>query len=324
MDSKQVNKNGNAGADGQRHRELISMLRDLVNEKGRAGTARLLGVDRKTVRRAYDSGQLTDHMAGALERLVGGEKEEESAEAPGEESIEERVEQLEEDVAELSESVEALRSQVEGAGAEEEVEGVEDEGVGCSQDSASKGITVREGESMTSSAVPSVEGLDAMRRRMPRREDPELITEHPAEDDPEVYGPAWPLVEEWRRVRDGHAHQGRCLSWLVTQERLLVLELAMLEEHTLTLPPETQPLRGFGRRGQTSWRHKALHDTWKALRRRRMLRWVRRGPDLGHVVGLGREGCGESEDTAVGNQGPDIGSVVEIGGEGLGMRLLSK
>ena len=33
-----------------------------------------------------------------------------------------------------------------------------------------------------------------------------------------------------------------------------MLVLAMLEEHGLTLPPERQPLRGFGRRGQTTHR----------------------------------------------------------------------
>ena len=55
----------------------------------------------------------------------------------------------------------------------------------------------------------------------------------------------------------------------------------MLEEHGLTLPPETQPLIGFRRRGQTSWRHTALNDTREALHRRRMLRWVRRVVTLG-------------------------------------------
>ena len=50
----------------------------------------------------------------------------------------------------------------------------------------------------------------------------------------------------------------------------------MLEEHGLTLPPEKQPLRGFGRDGQTSWRRTALGDTRKALARRKLLRWVRR------------------------------------------------
>ena len=45
-----------------------------------------------------------------------------------------------------------------------------------------------EGESPVHSAVPSVEGLSSKKRWMPKREDPELVTEAPAEDDPEVYG----------------------------------------------------------------------------------------------------------------------------------------
>ena len=106
--------------------------------------------------------------------------------------------------------------------------------------------------------------------------DPEIVTVQPADDDVEVYGAAWPLVEEWRSLRADHPNQGSSLSWLTTQERLLVLELAMLEEHGLTLPPEKQPLRGFGRDGQTSWRRTALTDTRKALARRKLLRWVRR------------------------------------------------
>ena len=124
-------------------------------------------------------------------------------------------------------------------------------------------------------------GLGAKKPFRERPFDPEIVTENPAEDDAEVYGPAWPLVEEWRMLRAGHPHQGRTMSWLVTEERLLVLELAMLEEHGLTLPPEKQPLRGFGRKGQTGWRWTALRDTRVALRKRELLRWVRRVLTLG-------------------------------------------
>ena len=46
---------------------MRSMFRDMVKKESRAGTARLLGVDRKTVRRAHDPRSLTDHVAGALE-----------------------------------------------------------------------------------------------------------------------------------------------------------------------------------------------------------------------------------------------------------------
>ena len=103
--------------------------------------------------------------------------------------------------------------------------------------------------------------------------DPEIVTVERADDDMEIYGDAWPLVEEWRRLRVGHPKRGRSLSWLTNEERLLVLVLAMLEEHGLTLPPERQPLRGFGRRGQTTHRWTALADT--RVRLRKLLRWVR-------------------------------------------------
>ena len=46
-----------------------------------------------------------------------------------------------------------------------------------------------------------------------------------------------------------HSSKGRLV---VIEERPLTLEMAMLEEHGLTLPPEKQPLWGFGRKGQTS------------------------------------------------------------------------
>ena len=39
------------------------------------------------------------------------------------------------------------------------------------------------------------------------------------------------------------------------------MELALLEEHGMTLPPEKQPLRGFDRNGQVNWRRTALSDT---------------------------------------------------------------
>ena len=55
-----------------------------------------------------------------------------------------------------------------------------------------------------------------------------------------------------------------------------MLELAMLEDHGLTLPSKKQPLRGFGRKGQTTHRWEALADTRVALRKRKLLRWVRR------------------------------------------------
>ena len=114
-----------------------------------------------------------------------------------------------------------------------------------------------------------------------RREYPELVTLEPAEDDGEVFGDAWPLIVEWRGLKDTHPNRGSSLSWLVTEERFLSVELALLEEHGMTLPPETYPLKGFDRNGQLNWRRTALYDTRRARAKREVLRWVRRILTLG-------------------------------------------
>ena len=114
-----------------------------------------------------------------------------------------------------------------------------------------------------------------------RREYPDLATREPAPDDEEIFGEAWSLIVEWRGLKDAHPNEGKGLEWLAAQERLLELELALLEEHGMTLPPEKQPLRGLDRSGQTSWRRTALYDTRRARRKAELLRKVRRVVTLG-------------------------------------------
>ena len=65
-------------------------------------------------------------------------------------------------------------------------------------------------------------------------------------------------MAEWRELKDTHPDGGKGLAWLEGEERLLVIEVALLTEFGLTLPPETEPLRGFGRAGQINWRRTAL------------------------------------------------------------------
>ena len=107
-----------------------------------------------------------------------------------------------------------------------------------------------------------------------RRKYPELATREPADDDEAAFGPAWPLIVEWRGLKDSHPNQGKGLSWLVAEERLMEVEVALLEEHGLTLPPETQPLRGLERGSQLNWRRAALYDTRRARVKRELLRRV--------------------------------------------------
>ena len=277
MTDKPVNKNEEALEDGERHRRLSSLLGDLVKRRGRMETAKLLGVNYKTVVRAEESGRITDRMSQALDKLLG---ENEGAEVPGKGTLEDRIERLEGEVGELRDRVEALEPIAEGESADNPVA---EEGWARVQDrNDGDGVRNEDGEvAREAEAIPPVPGMRQTKPMTGREFDPEMVTEEPADEDAEVYGPAWPLVEEWRRLRANHPNRGKSMSWLLTEERLLVLELAMLEEHGLTLPPETQPLRGFGRRGQTGWRRTALYDTRRSLRKRKMLRWVRRAFTLG-------------------------------------------
>ncbi len=255
----EVQDEGNAagGPDVEKLRRirLSGFLRELVREEGKMEAAELLGVNYKTLVRAEETGKITGRMGDALERLLG------TGDDP--------------EVAKLRERVEALEGGVEAL-AKELRDGLGEIRDAVAGSAASQGQDHAQDGDHDDGAAPPVAGLRPRQPFTERRLDPEIVTEEPAEDDQEVYGDAWPLVEEWRRLRADHPHRGKSLSWLTTEERLLVLELAMLEEHGLTLPPEKQPLRGFGRKGQTTHRWKALADTRVALRKRKLLRWVRK------------------------------------------------
>ncbi len=260
----------------RRHR-LREFLRDLIRQEGKMEAAELLGVNHKTLTRAEESGEMTGRMSDALELLLRRADDAEVA-------------RLREAVRVMEERLAALEGGGDAPDAEEaEGEGGEDEANTQAQekqedDTETQAEDGKDGEGaalLSERPAPQVVQLRPVNPDTLRPFDPEIVTVEPADDDVEIYGDAWPLVEEWRSLRAGHPNQGSSLSWLTTQKRLLELELAMLEEHRLTLPPEKQPLRGFGRSGQTSWRRTALADTRKALVRRKLLRWVRRILTLG-------------------------------------------
>lgn len=271
-DEAQAEGNGGLDAEKLRWQRLRGFLRELVRDEGRMEAAELLGVAYRTLVKAEESGEITGRMGDALERLsnVGDNPEvTQLKESVGE--VEARMAALEDGMEaltkELRDGLGEMRAAVSGAA---DIRGQGEER-GEANDAAGK-----EADPSEAWTAPPVAGLRPKKPFRVRRKEPEVVTVEPADDDMEVYGDAWPLIEEWRSLRADHPSQGSSLSWLTTHERLLVLELAMLEERGLTLPPETQALRGFGRRGQTSWRWKALGDTRRALARRKLLRWVRR------------------------------------------------
>ena len=278
---------GGEDPDAERRERLYRFLCELVAREGRMEATVLLGVNYRTLVKAEESGEMTGRMSDALERLLltwdggaeDGDGEEDGEPEPGGD-LAQRVEALE---AGLEELARELRS---GLDSIRDAVGDAAKGDPSVKPGKPEAVQAKDGDrgapAQSPPTPPPVAGLGAGRPARLRRVDPELVTREPAEDDPEVYGDAWPLVKEWRELKDRLPARGRSLSWLTGYERLLTLELSMLEEHELTLPPQKQPVRdSLSRRDHTRWRWKALDRTQVSIRKRKLLRWLRRLLTLG-------------------------------------------
>ena len=239
---------------------LAALLHQLVRTRGYKGAGRVLGVDPRTVTASVREG-MSRRVRDQVERMLvdkdGGARD-----------------QLDEAVAELSGYVDGLKGQV--AGLESELR----EGMNALGETHAQGMRRLEqrlvlGENRVGgpAGLPTPAPVEAVASR---RRYPDLVTTDPADDDEDAFGDAWPLVEEWRRLWDGHPAQGKGLAWVSTRQRILEVEVAMLEDHGLTLPPETEPLRGLDRGAQLNWRVQALRNLRKRRARLELLARLRR------------------------------------------------
>ena len=254
---------------------LRALLNDLVNDLGPVKAAAELGIDRKTLWRSEGAGQMSARLVEALERML----------------LERAVAAMEED----RETVRALAERV--AGLERQLAAAPDTagnnngnggGVDGAVADALRGEFAQEIQRLERrlearrGGAPDVgSGGSRTGRAGSQRRYPDVVTWQPAGDDEQVYGAAWPLVDEWRRLWAGHSPSGRGLSWVSRRERILELEVAMLEAHGLTLPQETTPLRGLDRNAQLSWRERELAGVKGKRARLELLRWARRVLTLG-------------------------------------------
>ncbi|MDE2823893.1 MAG: hypothetical protein OXK79_10355 [Chloroflexota bacterium] len=235
------------------HLRLMSLLNELVRDRGNKGAARVLGIDRRTVAASVRSGFLSDRTREALERaLVEGDGTSESRERRDLEELCQRMEAFEE---EMRGAVEAVRGDVETMGKEHArttrlVESLFGH-VGVAGDAGS-GVLAPDGRGRSDAMIES------------SREYPELVTREPAQDDEEVYADAWPLVNEWRTL-ELRREVGTKLERARTRERIMELEIEMIDEQDLTLPPANSPMHPPEKRVHLGWRIKTLDD----LRRER-------------------------------------------------------
>ena len=277
MEPEKGGIDGSKSVRDMHHLRLMSLLQEQVRDHGRKRAAEILGVDRRTLDTALDQGMLTRRIRGALERaLQSGVGSAAAQQRDRNDKLEDRLGDLEGLVEEQGKEMREGRRAAEG-----EIKKLrEEQAQGLRRiERVVAGLNASGGDS--EEEVKS-SGPRPGKQASLRREYPELVTLDPADDDADVFGDAWELVQEWRDLKETHPNEGKGLDWLLTEERFLAVELALLEEHGLTLPPARFPLRGFDRNGQTGWRRKALEDTRRKVTRRRLLEWAR------HVLTLAR------------------------------------
>ena len=267
---------GTEGGDAEKEhvQSLMALLHEVVRREGsRKGAARALGIDRRTVGACMDGGGMTWRLREALERgLRDGVGSSAARHRRRHDALERRVEGL---AKELHEGLDAVKGEVkvlceEQSGALAKIEGKLTR-LETTRESTAEPAEAQDATGDAPEKAPATDKPSA-RARYPRRLHPELVTKEPAPDDEEVFGAAWPLIEEWREIwKAGHTGTGKGFAWLETEERVRSLEVALLKEHGMTLPPETEPLHGLYRSTQLTWRRDTLHEVRRALAWRYLL-----------------------------------------------------
>ena len=252
-----------------RELHMTALLNDVVGELGQVKAAERLGIDRKTLWRCMTTGKRTPRLSDALERLLLS-RDLSAAMRQGK-----RVEVVVDRVSALEEK---LRSGLEAVVGE--VKAMREEHARAMRHVERRLVRLEAARNGTEGASPEGAGTEPSKRRyVPGRTYPQLVTEEAEPDEDMVYGDAAPVVVEWRRARD-EFHKalktGTALDRTEVQERMLELEVAIVEEHGLTLPPATFPWDEFDRRDQLWERQQDLMRVRVKRNRALLRRWLRR------------------------------------------------
>ena len=262
---------------------LIVLLERMVREQGQAGAAERLGVNYKTVAAALETRNLSRRMTHALElQLLSEDNPVSQRHEDRITATDERLDVLEIVVKELSASIEQLRTLLDTHLVEQNrVNRILERRLGVDPRVGREAADVgnRKPVKRGNGGMPALT-IEAPARptrpTFPRRDYDEIVTVEPANDDSYVYGKAWSLVRKWRMLRRNHPIRGRTLSWMDRQERLLTVELELLNEHGLTLPPDAQPIDDPWCRHVTEWRLRDRRAVRRRILCRKLLRWIRR------------------------------------------------
>ena len=246
---------------------LLALLHDLVRKEGRTGAAAALGVHRKTVAAAVNTGRLSRRMHDALERhLIAGK----AADAP---------------TASVAEARRQWEQHLEGAlrrQREELLAASSAQGQQLRDEFAQHTQTLE--QRVAALEAPRPEGGGTAMHRATRDSQPAgapVVSEAPAPGEAAAFGVAAPLIVQWRQARDARAGATDHLTAVRAEARLRELELALIGTYHLTLPPATYPWDTLTRRHEVAWRRRTLVRVRGERRRAAWRRRLRRVLTLG-------------------------------------------
>ncbi len=251
--------------DNLRHLRLLALLRDLVESNGRVKAAEILGVSYRTLARAANAGRLTRRMADALEnhllREVGPSGKEWDSRAA---ELEQRVEALGREVSGMNES---LRSEMEALRTD----------VADALESEERRTAAFESKR---AAAPLETELD-LPSPLPRAMQEKMVVLASDQGDEQLFGPAAPLVREWRAAREVFRATEERLPRVEAELRLLEIEIELIGTYGLTLPPADYPWDKFDLEDEKLRRERRMAVAHVVRRRALVSKFLRRVCTLG-------------------------------------------
>jgi hypothetical protein len=256
--------------------DLFELLRALTERQPQTRVAKRLGVDRKTLAKGLERQYLTPRLKSALETERQAVKRAEA------DALEARMARLETALQDLGGE---LRGEwrAEWRAWRAELAALRDELDALKVDVLGPDPASSPDEPLGGTLAEPDEGY------VPRRLYPQLAAVEPAPDDEEVYRSAWPLVQEWREQREAFREGWPHPTGREAEVRMLELELRLIEQHRLTLPPDRLPWDEFARRDELRLRQRKLTLARRKLGRARLRRRLLR------ILTLGRRGAGAAD-----------------------------
>ena len=259
---------------------LMALLHELVRERDLKGAAEELGVDARTLATSMRRGRLSGHTRVALDRrLLADSVAAVERLAERVRALAQRVDGLEERVAASEASpgvLEQANEAIDGA-----VALLRREHAGAVRGLGRRLARVEEAlQGGSGTAVPAAEG-DRQRRPAYRRAHPRVVTAELEFGEEDVYGEAAPVVVEWRRARDEWTSARDGLARAVAEERMRELEVVLIGEHSLTLPPNVDPWDGLTMQNRRWGRQMELERVRRERSRAQRRRCLRRVLTLG-------------------------------------------